>query len=96
MYCKMRSTLRVENCFSDTFNGNVVVDQGSFVCPLLLIMVLNLEKKVLGVNMRKTEVMLTVVNELVVFASQEWKGIQFIAQDKNIGCTKTVVEFASD
>ena len=40
MYCKVRSTLRVENCFSDTFSGNVAVHQGSFVSPLLLIMVL--------------------------------------------------------
>ena len=40
--------------------------------------------------------MLTVVNELVVFASQEWKAIQFNAQEKNSGCTKSVVELVAD
>ena len=40
MYCQKRSTVRVENCFSDSFSVNVVVHHGFFVSPLLFIMVL--------------------------------------------------------
>ena len=40
MYCEVRSKVRFDNCFSDSFNVNVGVHQGSVLSPLLFIIVL--------------------------------------------------------
>ena len=40
MYCEVKSKVRVDNCFSDSFNVNVGVHQGSALSPLLFIIVL--------------------------------------------------------
>ena len=40
MYCELRSKVRVSNCFSDSFNVNVGVHQGSVLSLLLFIKVL--------------------------------------------------------
>ena len=102
MYCEVRSKVRVDNCFSESFIVNVGVHQGSVLSPLLFIIVLealsqefrtgspwellyaddlaiiaetieelsqkldawkvNLEKKGLRVNMKKTKIMFSGVN----------------------------------
>ena len=40
MYCEVKSKVCVDNCFSNSFNVNVRVHQGSVLSPLLFIIVL--------------------------------------------------------
>ena len=40
MYCEVESKVRVDNCFSDSFNVHIGVHQGSVLSPLLFIKVL--------------------------------------------------------
>ena len=40
MYCEVKSKVRVDNCFSDSFSVNVGMHQGSVLSPLLFIIVL--------------------------------------------------------
>ena len=143
MYCEVRSKVRVDDCFSDSFNVNVGVHQGSVLSSLLFIIVLqalsqefrtgspwellytddlviiaetieelsqkldawkvNLEKKGLRVNTKKTKIMfsgvnmdtMTLVHILVVYAGQVWVKIQSFAQVVNIGCIRSVVVFVA-